>query len=409
MDQAKYRIVIIGGGMVGVSFALAMRAADPDLRARVTLLEAFPLGAGGDAPVYTPSFDARSTALSWGSRQIYQQLGAWPVLAEHATPIRRIHVSEAGRFGVTRIDARQEGVEALGYVMENHWLGRVLLHRLQGMEGIDLVAPARVVGLETAGNGHRVHYELSAAGGPSGTETIEADLVIVADGGKSGLRDSLGIHERRYEYGQHALVFNVITGKPHAGTAYERFTADGPLAFLPLDEDRCGVIWSLPADRAEALAGVPEPRFVDALQDAFGFRLGPVTRVGERLGYPLALSLVDEQVRPGLVVLGNAAHTLHPVAGQGYNLALRDAAALAAEVGVAIGRDRSPGDLSVLARYQEQRCDDQGRVVGFTDGLNRLFTSARTDLSLLRNGVMLGIDLLPGAKHVLARHAMGVG
>ncbi len=409
--NAAYRIVIIGGGMVGVSFALAMRAADPDCRARVTLLEAFPMaaGAGDEPPVYTPSFDARSTALSWGSRRIYDHLGAWARLSQHATPIRRIHVSEAGRFGVTRIDAAQEGVEALGYVMENHWLGRVLLHQLLGQQEIELLAPARVVGLDASGAGHRVHYQCCGEGQATGRETLEADLVIVADGGKSGLREMLGIHERRQEYGQNAVVFNASTAKPHGGTAYERFTADGPLAFLPLDDGRSGVIWSLPADKAARVAALPDADFIGELQEVFGYRLGPLTRVGERFCYPLVLALVDEQVRPGLVVLGNAAHTLHPVAGQGYNLALRDAAALATEAGAALREGVSPGALQVLNRYQEQRGADQGRVVGFTDGLNRLFTSPRRDLSLLRNGAMLGIDLLPGAKHVLARHAMGLG
>lgn len=396
-------IVIIGGGMVGVSFALAMRAADPDCRTHITLVEAFPLQFSEEQPLYSPSFDARSTALSWGSRQVYESLGAWSGLRSHCCPISTIHVSDAGRFGSTRISHQQEGVEALGYVVENHWLGRFLLHQLGMQPEISLLAPATVEGIQAIAGGQRVEYRLAGQ-----QASLDADLVIVADGGKSGLREQLGIGQQQTDYGQRAIVFNVQTEKPHLGIAFERFTRNGPMAMLPLVEGRGAVIWTLSADDSPRVEALEDADFSAAFQRHFGFRLGRIERVGQRSAYPLVLTKINEQVRPGLVVLGNAAHTLHPVAGQGYNLALRDAADLASSIGDALNGGRRPGELDALLAYQNRRAEDQDATIGFTDGLNRLFTSGRKDLSALRNGAMLSLELLPGLKHLLARQAMGV-
>lgn len=397
-------IVIIGGGMVGVSFALAMRAADPECRAHVTLIETFPLKFSAEQPEYTPSFDVRSTALSWGSRHIYESLDCWERLRENCCPIRTIHVSEAGRFGCTRIEHQQEDVEALGYVVENHWLGRSLLYDLGERPEVSLLAPATVEQLSATDCGYTLKYRSGDALG-----TLDADLVIVADGGKSGLREQLGIQQQATDYAQRAMVFNVQTEQPHQGIAYERFTQSGPMAMLPLVGDRGAVIWSLGSEESAAVEELDDADFIGAFQKQFGYRLGRVLRVGQRSAYPLVLTTVNEQVRPGLVVLGNAAHTLHPVAGQGYNLALRDADALASDLGQTLSEGASPGDLATLLRYQNRRSEDQDRIVGFTDGLNRLFTSERRDLSAFRKGAMLSLELLPGLKHLLARQAMGVG
>ncbi|EIK54626.1 2-octaprenyl-6-methoxyphenyl hydroxylase [Stutzerimonas stutzeri TS44] len=385
-------LAIIGGGLVGASLALALQAGARERGWRIHLIEPFQPG-----HEYQPSYDARSTALSWGTRLIYQRLGVWPRIAERAEPIRRIHVSERGRFAAARLDAAAEGVEALGYVVENAWVGHCLWQALDERVVVR-DCPAEVQRLQPTEGG----YRLTLADG----RELDCALAVLADGGRSGLREQLGIHVQRRPYGQSALIANVSPARAHAGLAFERFTADGPMALLPVRDNRCALVWTRPPAEAARLAALPEAQFLAELQQAFGYRLGAFRQVGTRHLYPLALVEAEEQVRAGLVVLGNAAHSLHPIAGQGYNLSLRDVDALSAAL---LASPAGPGDLAVLRGYVERQQRDQLLTVGFSDQVTRLFGDSATLMSAGRNLGLLGLDLLPPAKHWFARQAMGLG
>ncbi|MBM7063225.1 2-octaprenyl-6-methoxyphenyl hydroxylase [Pseudomonas sp. UL073] len=390
--MSRVDLAIIGGGLVGASLALALQG-EAKLRGwRIVLIEPFAPGDG-----YQPSYDARSTALSYGSRQVYERLGVWDKIAERAEPIRQIHVSDRGRFGATRLRAEDEGVPALGYVAENAWLGHCLWQAMDHAV-IDWRCPTEVVRMEALGDGYRLLL---------GDDTsLDCQLAVLADGGRSGLREQLGIHVQHTAYRQSALIANLTPSEPHLGQAFERFTADGPLALLPLADNRCALVWSRSSADAQRLAGAAERVFLDELQEAFGYRLGALRQVGVRHLYPLALSEAQEQVRPHLVLLGNAAHTLHPIAGQGYNLSLRDTWALAE----ALLESTAPlGDFATLQRYHRNQQLDQQLTVGFSDRVTRLFSNDTALIAAGRNLGLLGLDLLPPAKRWFARQAMGLG
>lgn len=390
--MSRASLAIIGGGLVGASLALALQQGARERGWKILLIEPF---APGDS--YQPSYDARSTALSYGSRQIYQRLGVWSAIETRAAPITAIHVSDRGRFGAARLTAEDEQVPALGYVVENAWLGHCLWQALDG-EVVEWRCPAEVTRLDAVADG----YRLTLA---DGTE-LECDLAVLADGGRSGLREQLGIAVNDQPYQQSALIANVTPGHPHNGEAFERFTAEGPMALLPLPDDRCALVWTRPSMDAQRLLSLPDSAFLAELQDTFGFRLGGILQVGARHLYPLALIEAREQIRPHLAVLGNAAHSLHPIAGQGFNLSLRDTLALAETL---LDSPARPGDFGVLQAYLRGQQLDQELTVGFSDRVTRLFSSSQTLLASGRTLGLLGLDLLPPAKRWFARQAMGLG
>ena len=390
--MTRVQLAIIGGGLVGASLALALQEGARQRGWRIVLIEPF---APGNS--YQPSYDARSSALSYGTRQIYERLGLWPVLSARAEPIRQIHVSDRGRFGATRLSAESEGVPALGYVVENAWLGQCLWQALDA-EVVEWRCPAEVTALQALGDGYRLTLN-------DGSQ-LDCDLAVLADGGRSGLREQLGIAVKTTPYGQSALIANISTAEAHQGQALERFTDDGPMALLPLSENRSALVWTRQGSDAQRLAALPDREFLAELQLVFGYRLGALTQVGARHLYPLSLIEASEQVRPHLVVLGNAAHSLHPIAGQGYNLSLRDTLALAEAL---LDSPATPGDFSVLQDYLQRQRLDQQMTVGFSDQVTRLFSTAQPLLVAGRNLGLLGLDLLPPAKHWFARQAMGLG
>lgn len=391
------QISIVGGGMVGASLALALQPHAARCGWRINLIEAQP-PADGHAQ---PSFDARSTALSHGSRLLFEQLGIWHELAGRVEPIRQIHVSDRGHPGVTRLSAEKERVPALGYVVENAVLGQVLLAALDPAV-VRWQAPARVVRAEPARSGWLMQVEEHGQVHEQAT-----DLLVVADGGRSGLLEQLGIHRQVRPYGQTAIIANITSSQGHDGVAYERFTRSGPLALLPMSGGRSALVWTQPEAQADEVMACSDAAFLEALQDAFGFRMGALKRVGQRHAYPLSLIEAEEQVRSGLVVLGNAAHSLHPIAGQGFNLSLRDAVALADTL---IGADanQSPGDLALLNRYFSNQRQDQQQTIAFSDWLTRLFSNRRPVLAAGRNLGLLGMDIVAPLKSVFARQAMGL-
>ncbi len=385
-------LAIVGGGLVGASLALALQQGAKARGWNIALIEPFEPGSE-----YQPSYDARSTALSYGTRLIYQRLGVWERIAERAEPITQIHVSDRGRAGATRLDASDQQVPALGYVVENAWIGHCLWQALDD-EVLTRHCPAEVEQMQAVAAGYRLTLTTG--------QVLDCDLAVLADGGRSALREQLGIAIKTTPYDQSALIANVTPGKPHGGQAFERFTDDGPMALLPLQDNRCALVWTRPEEDAARLAALPEAAFLDELQQAFGYRLGGFQQVGARHLYPLMLIEAEEQVRSGLVVLGNAAHSLHPIAGQGYNLSLRDTEALAAAL---LSSSAKLGDIGVLQAYHRQQRTDQWLTVGFSDRLTRLFAGSALLSVAGRNLGLLGLDLLPPAKAWFARQAMGLG
>jgi 2-octaprenyl-6-methoxyphenol hydroxylase len=379
-------VAIAGGGMVGLSLAAALA----ELPLEVAVIE--PVAPDADEQ---PSFDARTTALSSGSRRVLEGIGAWPALAARATPIRRIHVSERGRFGTAILDAGEQGLAALGYTIENRLLGRALRERVGGCSRVRLL-PARVAAIATGADTVRLATD---AGG-----TVETRLVVAADGAQSAVRAGLGIGASAADYGQQAVIAHVDTTRFHGYTAYERFTAAGPLAVLPIVEGRSAVVWTLASEEARRVLALDDAAFLAGLQQAFGLRLGRFTRVGRRQAYPLALTTADRIVAPRAAVLGNAAQSLHPVAGQGFNLALRDVAMLAELL--AGGGD--PGAPELLARYAEWRAPDREAVVRFTDSLVRGFGLPLGPLGRVRGQGLVLFDLLRPVKREFARRTMGL-
>lgn len=376
----------------GASLALALQAGAKARGWTILLIEPF---APGDS--YQPSYDARSSALSFGTRQIYERLGLWQAISRRAEPIRQIQVSDRGRFGAARLNAMEEGVPALGYVVENAWLGQCLWKGLDP-EVVSWRCPAEVTALQALEDGYRLSL--------NDDTTLDCDLAVLADGGRSGLREQLGIHVTTRPYNQSALIANITPSEAHCGQAFERFTDEGPMALLPLPENRCALVWTRKGMDAKRLAELDERSFLDELQGVFGYRLGALCQVGVRHLYPLSLVEAQEQVRPHLVVLGNAAHSLHPIAGQGFNLSLRDVQALSEAL---LAGPQAPGDLATLQAYCERQRLDQALTIGFSDRVTRLFGNNQPLVTAGRNLGLLGLDLLPPAKRWFARQAMGLG
>ena len=408
MSRPDYDVLIIGGGLVGASLACALRG----LPLRVGVVEARPLEDGAQ-----PSFDARSLALAWGSRRIFEALGLWEaVAARGAAPIRRIRVTDRGRFGTTRLEAARHGVEAFGYVVESRVLGAVLGPALAAAANVDHHCPAEVTGVALEGGLARVAVET-----PGGARELSARLLVAADGTRSRVRELCGVGTVRLDYRQSAVIANIRTSEPHGDTAHERFTPCGPLALLPLALAGAGadgrrldtgcewsLVWTHPPEEATRLAALDEAGFLAALQPVLPKEAGEVLAAGTRHVYPLGMVQARAQVRPRLAIIGNAAHTLHPVAGQGFNLGLRDVAALAEVLAAAAGTGADPGAGAVLERYARWRRRDRLQVSAFTDALVRVFSNDRLPVAAARNAGLLALDLLPPLKNVLARHAMGL-
>jgi 2-octaprenyl-6-methoxyphenol hydroxylase len=403
-----YDVIIAGGGMVGASLALQL-SCQSDSALNILVVESFPLPvATNAAPVFRPSFDARSSALSYGSRLILEKLGVWPALSNQLSMINRIHVSERGSFGSATLEGADIGWPELGYVIENAWLGNVLLSALRLRKNIKFCSPANVRSISPRQNGVDVCIDVK-----DDQQLLRAQLVVVADGADSGLRKQLGIEARVQDYRQTALIANVCFSQPHQGCAYERFTDQGPMALLPLTDSeqrqaRSALVWTLADEQATHLSECDEAEFLATLQQRFGHRQGEFIRVGDRFSYPLKLVESEEQVRSGIVVMGNAAHSLHPVAGQGFNLALRDCARLSEVLVSAYRQQQYLGDLLLLQNYRERQRFDQGKTVMFSDRVTALFSNRQLAVSLLRNIGLLGLDITPALKQQFIVHAAGL-
>ena len=394
---ASYDLAIVGGGLMGAALALLFAQTLP--QRRILLLEQKPFTSTSALSLAQPNFDARSTALAPTSVRFLQRLGVWSALTNHATAIRTVQVSDRGHIGWVRLTSESNDGEPLGYVVENRALGQALIDALLASDALHVRAPATVVGLQPAAG----EMLLTTDAGPVSTQ-----LVVVADGTDSPLRHRLGIGETAKDYHQSALIANVRHQQPHQCVAYERFTEHGPLAFLPLGGDTShtsAVIWTWPTAQAEIAMNLSDQAFLTRLQQEFGYRLGRLQQVGVRQSYALQLRLAREQVRSGLVLMGNAAHFLHPVAGQGYNLALRDGLRLAEVLRTA--GDGNLGDLGLLQRYEQQQAPDQRNTVRLSDGFNELFRSGDYSSILLRNLGMMGVEWSDSLRNLFIRRLSG--
>ena len=396
-------VIIVGGGMVGLSLALMLAKQN----IAVKLLEAiqYPDYDDENLAPYHSSFDARNTALSRRSVQIYQKLQLWDALQQHATPILQVHITEEGSFGKARLVASQEKVESFGQVIENAWLGRVLLTQVRQHELIELIDGVKVTSLKQDQdfvylNAEREHEQLK----------LQAKLVIAADGRDSFCRQALGVGADVRDYDQVAIVTTVQTSKPHEQVGFERFSALGPLALLPLPgESRRSVVWPVKKGTEDEWLGEHNDQHIlDALQKTYGDRAGTFEKTGRRFSYPLSQVLAHKQAVGRVVLMGNAAHTIHPVAGQGFNLCLRDADVLVRHLLQQLSESDDIGEPENLLAYEQARLKDQQRVIKFCDSVVRGFSNQNPILKLLRNTGLVAFDVIPGIKPLVANYAMGL-
>ncbi|RZG81966.1 FAD-dependent monooxygenase [Acinetobacter pittii] len=399
----QQQVIIVGGGMVGLSLSLMLAKAN----IAVKLLEAvkYPNYDDQNVAPYHSSFDARNTALSRRSVQIYQKLELWDALQQHATPILQVHITEQGSFGKARLIAEQEKVESFGQVIENAWLGRVLLTQVRQQPLIELIDGVQVTALTQ--DAEQVHIEAKR-----GDEVLklESKLLIAADGRDSFCRQAIGVGVDVHDYDQVAIVTTVQTSKPHEQVGFERFSALGPLALLPLPgEYRRSVVWPVKkGTEGEWLGEENDQHFLDALQQTYGDRAGKFEKTGRRFSYPLSQVLAHKQAVGRVILMGNAAHTIHPVAGQGFNLCLRDADVLVRYLVNQLTASDDIGTPDNLLAYEQARLSDQQRVIKFCDTIVRGFSNQNPLLKLIRNTGLIAFDVIPGVKPLVANYAMGL-
>lgn len=387
----NYPIAIVGGGMVGLTLAIALKSKGIDN----VVLEAFPL-----LSETQPSFDDRTVALSAASLDIFRNLNLDKQLSNYYQPIEKIHVSDKGHYGFTRLKASELAVERLGAVIENWRLGQVLHERINNL-GIDLIAPAKVENISFSTDSAKITFETNGD-----KKTIDSKLVILADGSRSALKECLHFESEVVDYEKSAIVCNVKTQLSHNNEAFERFTKDGPFALLPLSDQRMSLVWSVPNESVDHYLNCSEKEFSDSLVKIFGNRLGRFIKIGQRQSFPLQQWQSHNLIKQRCMLIGNSAQALHPIAGQGFNLALRDILAFVKN----IEPEDSTfdfGDYPFLKNFVEQRRQDRNNTVKSTESLVRLFSNDFLHAAFLRNLSMKVIDRLPFLKKRFAQTAMG--
>jgi 2-octaprenyl-6-methoxyphenol hydroxylase len=386
-----YDVAIIGGGLVGASLACALAP----LGLGIAVIEAVPFKATAQ-----PSYDDRTLALSHSSCRILEGIGIWPCLEGSTTAIREVIVTELGRPGRVVLTPSEMGLDAYGHVVEARMFGAAVVRELDRIPNIDLLCPARVTAVKTGAESAMLTIEAD------GREIIlQASLLVAADGVGSTVRRLLEIPAREHDYGQTAVICNVTPEHPHRGRAFERLTSTGPFAVLPHVGDRCGMVWSVASTDAERLLAMPENEFLDAARSRFGGELGAFVKMGARSAYPLKLVRAEQDVHERLVILGNAAHAIHPIGAQGLNLGLRDVAVLAEVLAGAAGGD--PGSQRLLRGYSDWRRPDHASTIAWSDGMARLFANPSPAAALLRSAGMVAHALVPALRRRLTSSAMG--
>lgn len=394
-----YDIIIVGAGAVGAALACALSNKNNNGcdSLRIAVIEA--VSAKADIQ---PSYDDRGLSISLSSKNILDNLDLWENIFPHSNPIKNIHVSDQHHFGFVRMDAESMNVPALGYIVLARELGKRLMQKIEVADNISLLCPASVTDVEISDSHASVTVNFDGV-----DKVITSKLLVAADGVDSRIRAMLSIKVTVKDYEQVAIVSNVIPERPHNDTAYERFTESGPLALLPHSDKRCILVFTVAAEEADEYLHMNEQEFLEIFMIRFGRRLGKFSKLGQRKSYPIKMFQVDEQVMHRAVVLGNAAHTVHPNGAQGFNLGLRDVAALAEVLIAAEKNNQDIGALTILEPYLESRVEDQQQVLKFTDRLARHFYNKQPLKIIARNLAMLATDLTPPLKHQFTRNAMG--
>jgi len=388
----SYDVIIVGGGLVGLSLAAALGRADIP----VAVVEA----REPETEWPADSIDLRVYAITRASQALFTELGAWSAMQSRAGAFRDMHVWDAGGSGDIHFDSAELGEPYLGHILESRVIEKALLEVIADLPAVQRYCPARVLGFSDLGTAQQLELEDG--------RKLSARLLVGADGKNSRVRDYAGIHVRVSDYGQQALVAVVATEKPHRETAWQRFLPTGPLAFLPLHDGRCSIVWSATSAEAGRLLGLDDDAFCAALSEAFDYRLGKVLACGERVLFPLQRQHAEQYVKPRLALVGDAAHVIHPLAGQGVNLGLKDVKQLADTVLLARQQQRDIGALSVLRRFERARKGDNMAMMAAMDGFKHLFGSRIGPLRWARN---LGLNLVDAAtpiKNRIMRSAMGL-
>ena len=409
------QVLIVGGGHVGLSFALLL--AHHGIASTLLEKNSYPEIGPEDDRSRSHYLDSRNTALSRRTVQIYQEIGLWSELQSHACRIDAVQISEQGSFGRAQLNKKDEKVESFGQVMENAWLGRKLLLAVQDESLITIIDNAEVTTINQQADGVMLNFNYY--GSSEDEQQLQASVLVACDGRDSNVRQLLNIGTTTYDYQQTAIVGVVETSMPHEHIAIERFSPAGPLAVLPLtDPDgdgnddyqtgyRRSVVWVCPTGEEQQYLA-DDAHFLATLQQAFGSRAGTFIAAGRRGAYPLTRVLAKSQVDGRCVIMGNAAHTLHPVAGQGFNLCMRDAHVLAQMMSAQVMKGADIGDVSLLKRYEKSRLSDQKRVIRFCDAVVHGFTHPNPAIKLARNVALVAFDKLPNIKPLVATYAMGL-
>ncbi len=399
-----YDIVIAGGGMVGLALACALR----DSAYRIALIEArefsAPLQVGGAAP---KDFEPRVSALTVASQEFFTELGVWQAIVEQrACAFDSMHVWDAAGSAEIDFKARDVRQPLLGHIVENRVTSEALLAAVQASQNITLYCPQSVQGADFNGSGG-ASVTLQLQNG----DELSAQLLVAADGGQSGIRQLAGFTTREWSYGQRAIVTTVRTEQAHCHTAWQRFLPTGPLAFLPLpgsEQNCCSIVWSVTNELADTLIALDDHAFASALAEAFEYRLGGVQELAPRYNFPLQQRHSTRYVKPGVALLGDAAHVIHPLAGQGANLGIQDVEVLTQELQRALERGLSPGSMAVLERYQRRRMGSNLLMMGAVEGFKRLFEDSSLPVRWLRNAGMRRLNTLSPVKNHIMRQAMGL-
>jgi 2-octaprenylphenol hydroxylase len=391
----NFDVIIAGGGLVGTTLACIL--ARTDRFKHIALIEA-------SAPTaWQGDYDMRVSAITPASRNIFQAIGVWQAMVEQrVSPFREMQVWDATGAGHIHFDSADIGVAELGYIIENRVMQRALEQCVAAHDQVTIFRPQRVVDMQLDDNTVTVMLD--------DQQSLQASLVVGADGSRSPTRDMAGIQTRGWAYEQSAVVATIQTGDSHRRTAWQRFLPTGPLAFLPLpDPHLCSIVWSTTPQQATALLAMSEPEFLAELQQAFGDRLGSMVRLHDQRGaFPLRLQHAEHYCHQGYVLVGDAAHTVHPLAGQGVNLGLADVATLAEVLVKARLAGRQPGEMGVLRSYERWRKGDNLSMMFTFDGFKRLFGNDLAALAWLRNGGLSLVDRLAPVKQAIMRHSLGI-
>ncbi|AYF20867.1 TPA: 2-octaprenyl-6-methoxyphenyl hydroxylase [Vibrio parahaemolyticus] len=387
----QYDVVIAGGAMAGATLALAIEHLSQGAL-RVAVVE--PFKAQSDQH---PGFDSRSIALSYGTVNLLRHLELWSAIEPFSTPIEHIHVSDRSHAGMTDITKHDVGVEALGYVVELADVGRVYQELLTHSTAIDLYCP------DSAKHITRTQEDvtLELASG----ELLNAKLLVAADGAVSQCCQQIGLELSEHDFDQVAVIANIVTQEPHQGRAFERFTENGPVALLPMSDNRMSLVWCLRPDEAQIVMELSESEFLERLQQDFGWRLGAMQKVGLRASYPLLLRHRKQNISHRFAIVGNAAQTLHPIAGQGFNLGIRDVVTLAEEL---VKQGEDVGRYQGLIRFSQRREADRNETIWLTSSLVHVFSNDLLAMRIGRNTALAAMDNLSIFKQPLLRHTLGL-